>query len=83
MRHPVGCVKIKNHVGGRQNTNKYLFATAGVQDGNNYMLRPFSVAIIRLYILETLETRNIQLADGHWKEPKHVVVAILYTSSSK
>jgi hypothetical protein len=35
------------------------------------------------YIVYTLETRNIQTDDGHQKGPKHVVVAILYTSSSK
>jgi hypothetical protein len=45
------CVNIKLDVGDSQNTTKYLFGTAGVQDSNNYMFQPFPVAIIRLYIL--------------------------------
>jgi hypothetical protein len=42
-----------------QNTNNYLFTTAGVQDSNNYKFRPFPLAVIRLYI-----PRNIQPDDG-------------------
>ena len=42
------CVSIKHDVGDSQNTTNYLFVTAGVQDSNNYMFRPFPVAIIRL-----------------------------------
>jgi len=44
------CVNIKHDVGDSQNSTNYLFATAGVQDSNNYMFRPFPVAIIRLYV---------------------------------
>jgi hypothetical protein len=47
---PVVCVNKKHVVGDSQNTTNYLFATAGVQDSNNYTFRPFPVAIIRLYI---------------------------------
>jgi len=38
---PVVCVNIKHDVVDSQNTTNYLFATAGVQDSNNYMFRPF------------------------------------------
>jgi hypothetical protein len=41
---------VKRDIGDSQNTTKYLFVTAGIQDSNNYMFRPFIVAIIRLYI---------------------------------
>jgi hypothetical protein len=44
------CVNIKHDVGDSQNTTNYLFATAGVQDSNNYMFQSFLLAIIRLYI---------------------------------
>jgi hypothetical protein len=43
-------VNIKHDIGDSQNTTKYLLATAGIQNSNNYMFRPFLVAIIRLYI---------------------------------
>jgi hypothetical protein len=43
-------VYIKHDVGDSQNTTKYLFATAGTQNSNTYMFRPFLVAIIRFYI---------------------------------
>ena len=67
---------IKYYIGDSQNTTKHLFATAGIQDSNNYMFRPFLLAIIRLYIpsfksmynmptiVHNLETRNIQPDDG-------------------
>jgi hypothetical protein len=42
-------VNIKHDVGDSQNTTNYLFATAGVQDSNNYMFRAFLLAIIRLF----------------------------------
>jgi hypothetical protein len=41
---------VKHAVGDSQNTTNYLFATAGVQDSNSYMFRPFLLTIIRLYI---------------------------------
>jgi hypothetical protein len=61
---------IKHDIGDSQNTTKYLFATAGVQD--NYMFRPFLVTIIRFYeyipsfkIMYNKPTKNIQPVDGH------------------
>jgi hypothetical protein len=65
----------KQDVGDSQNTTKYLFATAGVQDSNNYMFRPFLLAIIRLYIPN--------FKSVYKNGPKHIVVAILYSSSRK
>jgi hypothetical protein len=53
---PVVCLNIKHDVGDSQNTTKYLFSTAAVQDSNNYMFRPV--------LVHTLEIRNIQPDDG-------------------
>jgi hypothetical protein len=44
----VSLSSIKDDVGDSQNTTNYLFATADVQDGNNYMFRPFLLAVIKL-----------------------------------
>jgi hypothetical protein len=72
VRHLRCVCNHKHDIDDSQNTTKYLFATAGVQDSNNYMFRPFLVAINRLYILSwlivhNLETRNILVEpdDGH------------------
>jgi hypothetical protein len=47
---PTGNLRLKHDVSNSHNTTNYSFATAGVQDSNNYMFRPFLLAIIRLYI---------------------------------
>jgi len=70
------CVNIKHDVGDSQNTSNYLFATAGVQDGNNYMFRPFPFALIRLYIpsFKSIYNKLTRLCFMI----KHILVSLLY-----
>jgi hypothetical protein len=47
---PIMCVNIKHDVDDSQTQINVYLLNACVQDSNNYMFRPFLVAIIRLYI---------------------------------
>ena len=63
-------VNIKHDIGDSQNITKYLFVTAGIQNSNNYMFRPFLVAVMynmptSWHIVHNLEAMNIQPDDGY------------------